>query len=141
MLKKICLSILVIFLIVLLPLFGKAPNMREGLWEITTKTEISGMPNTMPAITHTQCLTKQNMIPQNSRKDQHCKISNVKVKGNTVSWKMVCKNQSGTTKGSGKITYKGTSFKGIMTLIMKYPGQGKMNMRSSMTGRRIGNCK
>jgi len=141
MLKRIVLSSIVLSILVTLPLSGKAPNIREGQWEITTKTEMPGMPMAMPAVTHTQCLTKRDMVPQNSQENQGCKISKVKIKGNTVTWKIFCKNQNGTTSGSGKITYKGTTFKGYMTLVMKYPGQEKMKMKSIMSGCRIGNCK
>jgi len=40
-------------------------------------------------------------------------------------------------KSSGKITYKGDRFDGVV--MMDMPGQGEMKM--TMTGLRIGKCK
>ena len=111
--------------------------LKEGLWEITSKMEIRGMPVPMPPITYKQCMMNQNPVPNQSQPGQECHMKNIKTKGNTVSWEMVCGSQQGEVKSSGKITYKGDRFNGVV--MMDMPGQGEMKM--TMTGRRIGKCK
>jgi hypothetical protein len=39
-----------------------APNMEDGLWEITTTVDMPGMPS--KSFTHTTCLTKGKTVPQ-----------------------------------------------------------------------------
>ena len=116
---------------------GSGPNMQEGEWEITTKVEMPGMPMNMPPVTHRQCLTKNDLFPQNSQPGNECKISNVKVSGDTVTWVMQCKGQGGETKGTGEITYSGTSFKGVIKMTVV---QADMQMTSKINGLRMGNC-
>ena len=116
---------------------GSGPNMQEGEWEITTKVEMPGMPMNMPPVTHRQCLTKNDLVPQNSQPGNECKISNVKVSGDSVTWVMQCKGQGGETKGTGEITYSGTSFKGVIKMTVV---QADMQMTSKINGLRIGNC-
>ena len=38
-----------------------APNMREGMWEITMKMEMAGMPGGMPPQVMKQCMTKKDV--------------------------------------------------------------------------------
>ncbi|MBW1893021.1 MAG: DUF3617 family protein [Deltaproteobacteria bacterium] len=112
------------------------PNIKEGKWEMTTKMEMAGMPMEMPAVTHTQCLTKKDLVPQNAPDDQKCEPVKTKINGNTVTWTINCNSEGGPAKGSGKITYSGDSFKG--TVKMK---QGGMDMTSHITGKYIGKCE
>jgi len=139
MCKKICLTLtmfLAIFFIFISVSFAGS-LLKEGLWEITSKMEIPGMPVPMPPITFKQCMTNQNPVPNQSPSGQECRMKNIKTKGNTVSWDMVCDSQQGEMKSSGKITYKGDRFNGVV--LTDIPGQGQMKM--TMTGRRIGKCK
>ena len=118
------------------------PDMRDGLWEITVKTDMPGMPMQMPAMTHTQCITKKDLIPQKPEKNQDCKIINSKTSGNTVSWTIQCRDKDGTTtESSGKVTYKKDKFDGTIDMTVNQPGQGKMKMTQHMSGKRIGECR
>ena len=134
MCKKICLILGILFIFVSVSFAGSL--VKEGLWEITSKMEIPGMPVPIPPITYRQCMTNQNPVPNQSQSGQECRMKNVKTKGNTVSWEMVCDSQQGEVKSSGKITYKNDRFNGVV--MMDMPGQGQMKM--TMTGRRIGKC-
>ncbi len=135
MCKKFCLILGMLFIFVSVSFAGSL--LKEGLWEITSKMEIPGMPVPMPPITFKQCMTNQNPVPNQSPSGQECRMKNIKTKGNTVSWDMVCDSQQGEMKSSGKITYKGDRFNGVV--LTDIPGQGQMKM--TMTGRRIGKCK
>ena len=76
--------------------------MKPGKWEITTQMDMPGMQ--MPARTFTKCVTKEdaenaeNAIPR-GRQDSSCKLSDVKVEGHTISWKMNCAERQMTGEG------------------------------------------
>lgn len=115
---------------------GPGPNMKDGLWEITTKVEMAGMPMQMPAMTHTQCITKENAVPDSSQPNQRCKIVNNQLNGDTVTWEMECDTPEGKAKAVGEITYTGDTFEGTIKMNM----QG-MEMLQKMNGKWIGECK
>ncbi|WP_432820881.1 DUF3617 domain-containing protein [Trichloromonas sp.] len=126
-------------LLVLLAVVAEAGgvDMQEGLWEITTTTEMPGVPFQIPPMTFTQCITQQDLVPQNEEPDSECTLTDQRTDGNTVSWRIVCKGEGGSSRGEGKVTYHGDSFEGDMKMSMD---QG-MQMVNHMQGRRIGACK
>jgi hypothetical protein len=109
-----------------------APNMEDGLWEITTTVDMPGMPS--KSFTHTTCLTKEKAVPQTA--ESGCTIKDMKTQGNTVTWTVVCREGTST----GKVTYAGTTMDGVIETTMKTGGQ-TMTMKSTMKGKRIGPCK
>ena len=115
-------------------------NMKEGLWEITSKASIQGMPFDMPPTTYTQCLTKENIIPQEQNQaQQECKLIDSDISGNTVTWSMTCSQNGMISNISGKISYKGTTMDGTMKVESNTPmGNSIMNM--IINGKRIGDC-
>ena len=66
------------------------PQGKDELWDVTSKMEIPGMPMAMPAQTHRVCIEKgdASMVP----KQEGCTVTDVKRAGNTVSYRMTCKN-------------------------------------------------
>ena len=114
-------------------------NMREGLWEITTRMEIQGMPMQMPARKHTQCLTKKKVVPKGQNKEEDCKITDRKIRGNTVTWVIKCSGKD-AMKAVGKTTYHGDRLEGTITVTSNDPEEGRMNMTTHISGRRIGKC-
>lgn len=121
-----------------------APNFKEGEWGTRYRMEVVGAPFPMPPITmrRSACLTRDNYIPDNSQKNQDCKVSDQKVSGNTVTWKMHCKTREGSIVGTGKITYKGERYSGVMESRMTSAEGAAMPMtyRYMMEGERLGAC-
>ena len=114
---------------------GAEVNIEEGTWEITSQVKMPGM--TMPPMTFSQCITKQNAVPQgNSPGQDNCKIADMKTVGNTVTWTVICKEASGDMKGKGKITYHGNRFEGEVNMDM-----AGMSMVTEMSGKRTGPCQ
>jgi hypothetical protein len=115
-----------------------APEMKEGLWEITVRMEAPGMPMHMPAFKHTQCMRKENMVPEAPRQQQgeQCRIIKSNIKGNTVSWVVECDAPEGKTRGDGAVTYHGDRFEGV-----SHFQQGGVKMTQRMTGKWLGPCK
>ena len=118
-------------------------NMEEGLWEITSKMEVPGMPFPMPATTHSQCITEKEMIPQGKDvENKQCKIDKTTISNDTVSWTMSCSNDGLVSKSSGKITYKGKTFDGKIKVTTVGSESGRdMIFTTVMTGKYIGKCK
>lgn len=114
-------------------------DINEGLWEITVKVEIEGMPMTMPAVTNTQCITRDTLVPKSDQPGQECEITNQKTVGNTLTYDIVCSGPGGSMKGNGEVTYTGDTMTGTMKTNM--PSQGDMKMITKMSGKRIGPCK
>jgi len=117
------------------------PDMQEGNWEMTIKTDMPGMPMAMPATKHTVCITQKDLVPQKPEQNQDCKMINQKISGNTVTWTMKCKMDKTVIESDGRITYKKDKFDGIINMTMNDPDSGKMKMTQNMSGKRIGDCK
>ncbi|MGZ3595955.1 MAG: DUF3617 domain-containing protein [Syntrophales bacterium] len=116
-----------------------APNYQEGLWEITTTTNMPGVPKEMMHPVKNQiCMTKQNAIPQQPQQkgEQQCKMANQRTVGSKVFWTMTCK---GGTVINGEITYSKTSFDGAQTTTTSQGGK-LVTVKSTMSGKYIGPC-
>jgi len=117
-----------------LPAF--AGPQKAGKWQNTMKMEMTGMPMQMPAITHEACVTPEEAEkpqPPRSQRQTDCTISDYKIEGSTVTWKMTCP-KSGMT-GDGKITYSSESYEGTFHAKM-----GDNDMSIQYSGKRIGDC-
>ena len=119
---------------------GSGPDLKPGKWEISFTLDMPGMPpGMMPPTAITQCLTKEDMVPKASPASGDCKISNVKTKGNTITWTMDCVNRGSKSRSQGSATYKGTTFTGKMVTVTDNNQMSKVT--SNINGRRIGSCK
>jgi len=128
--KGVCIIATLLFLFSASLSFA-APNMEDGLWEITTTIDMPGMPS--KSFTHTSCLTKEKAVPQTT--ESSCTVKDVKTQGNTITWTVVCKEAT----SKGKVTYTGTTMEGAVETTVKSDGQ-TMTMKSTMKGKRIGPC-
>lgn len=114
-------------------------NLNPGLWEITTVTEMVGMPGAgPPPMTFTQCITAENLVPQSEGETDVCQVSDVAVEGNTVSWKIVCSGEGGGMEGTGTTIYNGDTMEGTMEMVMP---QMNMQIKNTLTGKRVGECE
>ena len=134
-LRRLALFLLVCSLVV--PAFAAGPA-KAGKWQTTMEMNMEGMPMKMPPVTVTHCITKEqaenaeSAIPK-SQKDSGCTFSDVKVDGNTVTWKMACEKQQMT--GTGSVTYASDTYVGSMDM---KAGDREMHMKYS--GKYLGAC-
>jgi len=118
--------------------FAASP-VKPGKWTTTMQMEMPNMPMKMPPVTVTHCVTKEDAenpekyVPQQRSKNNDCKVSDFKIDGNTVTWKMACEKQKMT--GEGKITYSSDSYDGTMHMNMP---NGEMTAK--YTGKYLGAC-
>ncbi|MBW2035678.1 MAG: hypothetical protein JRI94_19290 [Deltaproteobacteria bacterium] len=68
MLRRLFVISAILVIAVSISFAGSGPDMQEGLWEITSKMKMRGMD--MPSYTHTQCITKKDLVPQSSQPGQ-----------------------------------------------------------------------
>ncbi|HEY3276830.1 MAG TPA: DUF3617 family protein [Syntrophorhabdaceae bacterium] len=116
---------------------------KEGLWEITSKVDMPGMPKDIPATTMQQCITKKDMtpMPTNRSGGTECTRKEQKLAGDTVTYLMECKSKDGgTMESGGKMTFKGNSFEGTSVTTMTRKGQPPMKMNGKMSGKYLGPC-
>jgi hypothetical protein len=113
-----------------------ADSIREGYWEVTSQTEMPGMPMKIPATTIKHCYTKEDVKDQKKviAKDKNCTLTDYKVAGNKVIWAMKCTGQSAGTF-NGETIFSGDAY--TSTMKMKTQGQ---NMTVKVKGKRIGEC-
>ena len=137
MLKKLFIFSILCLLLSALQSWGL--DLNPGKYEITTKVEMKGMSGGMPPQTSTQCITKQDPVPVDSANAQGCKITDMKVKGNTVTYTMECEQQGMKIKITGEMTYMGDTFEGSSKTVMG-PAEGGMTVNTKITGKRIGKC-
>jgi hypothetical protein len=124
------------------PVAADVPTMQEGLWEITSKVDVSGLPESLPEHTVQQCLTQKDFeegkMHQPENHNYQCAVKDYKAVGNQASWSIVCSGDNPTT-GSGSVTYSGTSFAGVSKMKMGKQGE-EMEMTQTFSGKRIGAC-
>lgn len=108
-------------------------------WEVTSKTEMAGMPYAMPETVITVCQPKSGAPdPQQMMQDEgNCKVSDVKSSGNKVTWKVRCKGDGQDMKGGGEITHSKSSYQGSMHMSGTADGE-KVDMKATYRGKRLG---
>lgn len=121
------------------------PQMKEGLWEVTTKVEMPGMPASVPPQVMQQCITKKdlqnprNTTPGGGMPGGNCQVTDYRMEGNSASWKVACTGQGAMT-GTGSMTFGGDTYTGMSRMTMNHGGQAQtITMRYS--GRHIGPCR
>jgi len=118
-----------------------APNMREGLWEVTAQVEGPQASGVKPT-TVQHCMTQndlknpQKIVPAGNGE---CEIRDHKVQGNVVSWSMICKGKAPLT-GTGSITFGETTYTGNSTLTVTR-GDRTEKMVVRYAGKYVGPCR
>ncbi len=119
------------------------PNMKEGLWEITIRMDMPGMPMPMPPQTYRHCLTHKDMVPKTQEQpgQTNCREVKREVKGETVSCVIECTAPEGAVISSGTVTYRGDAMEGAVKVRVPDGKRGAMEMTQQMNGKWVGPCK
>jgi hypothetical protein len=110
----------------------------DELWDVTTKMEIPGMPMAMPAQTTQVCLKKDRKPDDAIPKQDDCRVTDSKVTGNRLTYRMVCTGKNPMT-ADGEITSSPTSYEGRMRIRSTKKGE-EMDMVQNFRGQRVGAC-
>ncbi len=131
-------TVLIVSMLLVVGTAVAGPDIKPGQWKFTTKTKMHGAPGMQNmSATHVQCITQQDRVPMSQDASQECQVSDIDVKGDTVSWKMVCGGEGGQMDGTGQVTYRGDSMEGTMHLVI---ADSNMQITNYITGKRIGAC-
>jgi hypothetical protein len=122
-------------------------KMKEGLYEYKMDMEMPGMPTGMGkhSMTMQHCVTAKDIEGgdfakgDTGKQPKDCDFQDVKVSGNTASYKMVCKGQNEMTADT-KMTFRDNGFVSDMKMTMNQDGK-VMNMTQHMEGKYLGACK
>jgi hypothetical protein len=120
------------------------PDIKEGLWELTFKSDIAAQPTPMPAVAYSSqhCLTKQSAAdPQTLLQNNQCEISDFQLQANHSSWKMRCQQGGIQMTGDGEASYSPESFNGTFNMMMQGEGAAALKITTQTTGRYLGRCK
>ncbi|MFO1311283.1 MAG: DUF3617 family protein [Burkholderiales bacterium] len=109
----------------------------DDLWEVTGKTEMSGM--SMPSQTSQQCFKKSRNVGEESvPKIDNCKVTEMRTQGNKTIFAMECTGEEPMTV-RGETSATPTSFD--MRMSMKGTRKGSdLQMTMTSQGKRIGAC-
>ena len=114
-----------------------AGAMKEGMWEITTSTEMPGIPYKIPPTVVKQCYTREDVSDQKkivASDNKDCAVTDFKSSGNKVAWTMKCTGEhSGTFKG--ETTFSSDSY----TSVMKMETEGQV-ITMNVKAKRVGAC-
>lgn len=117
------------------------PDIKEGLWEMTSTGQVSGVPDMQPiSNTSRSCMSKKDVTDPNTlMKNNGCSVSEMNIQANSASWKMSCQQEGVSMMGSGTMNYQHESISGEMTMAMQGEGGG-VTVVTSITGRYVGPC-
>jgi hypothetical protein len=90
------------------------------------------------AITVTQCITKQNPVPNHVKNPEYCQQTH-DFNGNTVNFHMTCDRNNTQIESSGRMTYTGDSMQGEIKTHQVTSGKA-MDSTVDITGQYLGPC-
>jgi hypothetical protein len=119
-------------------------NIQEGLWQVTTEMGMQGLPIGMHHRVTTRCITRKDLedpaqtVLRSSH--GHCTVTNYKIGASTATWSMVCTGRAAIT-GTGQMTYTRTHYEGSVRMQMQSGEARNMEMVTSFSGKRLGECR
>jgi len=141
MLRKTVFVLMLMLGLVLYSFPAWSLDFDPGLYEITSTVSMPGMQGaSIPPQTVTQCMTKQDPVPNKSSTGQRCEIKDMEQNGNTITWSMECDQQGQIITSEGKMVYHGNSFEGTIATNMGTQA-GNMTMTTKISGKRISGCQ
>ncbi|MBC7781293.1 MAG: DUF3617 family protein [Proteobacteria bacterium] len=121
-----------------------AGSFRDGLWEMTIRTDVPGV-QSMPPMNLKRCISAKEIQDLQAKASQppgseQCKVLEQKASGNTTSWKIECTGKT-KIKGEGSVTASGDTYSMQSVIAMVTPEGKAMEIKSNMSGKRLGDCK
>src|SRR3569623_2274931 len=115
-------------------------NKHDGMWGTVGTISIRGGAFPVPAIKSSRCLTRADPIP-NAQANMRCRVSDQRIEGNDVSWRVQCSDDKALMDGSGKLSYAGDKFNGELNMIeSERGGARRVDMKYLLRGERLRAC-
>ena len=93
--KNFALLSLLLFMTTNLP--AAEVNLQEGRWETIVRVKVNGISFPAPFMTE-KCITSDDLIPNSIANGGQCRIENIDVLGDDVSWTVHCDDAKGSCK-------------------------------------------
>lgn len=118
-----------------------APDIREGLWEVSVQADLGGQPMTDTPMVVRQCISQQSVQELMAKMGGAgaCQISDMQQSGSHARWKLSCSGQLDVS-GTGETDIGTDEFIGRMNLVVGMAGQS-VPMVQSFKARRVGDCQ
>ncbi len=121
-------------------------QLQPGQWEITVQMELEGSTMQFPPRTFSRCVTPDDakqpgevFRPKNPHGgDNDCQMKETKQEGNKFTWSVDCGAKG---KGSGTVTFEPGKYDGSARMEMVDKNGVLRRMKTTMSGRRVGDCK
>jgi hypothetical protein len=128
-------------------------KVKPGLYEYKMEMDMGSVPGTpagmgKQARTMQHCVTEEEVTkgqvggggPNGKSMSDNCKVEDMKMSGNTATYKMVCKGGPDMT-GENKITFHNDGYTMDMAMDMQDKrGGGPMHMKQHIESRLLGPC-
>lgn len=118
-----------------------APDIREGMWEVSVLAEVAGQPLTAAPMVVRQCISNQSIQDLMAQMGGAgaCKISDFQQTGNHARWNIACSGAMDVS-GTGETETAGDQFTGRMNLAVNMNGQS-LPMVQNFQAKRVGECQ
>jgi len=118
-----------------------APEIREGLWEISIQADMGGQAMTETPMVVRQCMSQQSVQELMAKMGGAgaCRISDMEQTGSHAKWKLTCSGQLDVS-GTGETDMGNDEFTGRMNLAVGMAGQS-IELAQSFKARRVGECQ
>lgn len=123
-----------------------ATPMRPGLWEITVKMSMAGVPMTLPAHTFKRCVTQKDIdksqgVPQpHTENGMTCAVKKRERSGNTERYTVLCTGKQGSMTVNGTTTFDSeTAYHAEVHTSGTVAGRS-LDSTEHVQARRVGDC-
>lgn len=131
----------IVSLMVLFPLLSQAaPVLEEGKWKFDISYDFIGIPQHFPEYSKTQCITRQDPLPEISRPGHECTRQLQGRFSRTYTWFENCSTDWEMVQGMGRIHYWGEEAHGDVHLQVLNPFNPPQPMIFRIRGKRLGDC-
>ena len=118
-----------------------AQQMEPGEWQFDTLSTSPLFPKPQ-SILYTTCIRQEDLSDptrwMGKQRESDCKVTPVKQTADSFSWQIACPKTN--TTGSGSVRYGRGTMEGDMQMAGENQGR-KFELRTKMTGKRLGPCK
>ena len=129
--------------------YAESAVMRPGKWEIKMHVEMVGMPQQMPPMTSTHCVTPEQAskptkdiiekMNQAQKSGENCRVIEHTMSEQSAHWIVECSGAQ-NIKSNGEITFDSdVAYHGVIKSDIETP-QGPMSMTQKIEARRVGEC-
>lgn len=118
----------------------KKATLKPAMWDMTMTMTVEGMDPKGHVFKVKMCMEPNSIVTVSKEKD--CKVTEKEITGNAVTWKELCADKNGSViESHGRVTYKGTEIRGMMTLMIKPNDAAPASKVSqAIEGNNIGEC-